>query len=116
MHFATQRIEELHAATYMATNDTKIISITVSLADLKRIPMSIDPADEGECRKAEGLVNALWNQWISLFNGTATSQEVMARVAFQFARLYLQAYEENANVDDHLKAFEKKLDELVVKM
>ncbi len=116
MHIPTQQLRwHEHTATDMATGDSKI-NITVSLADVKQIPLSINPADEKEYRKAENLVNALWNQWVRLFDGTATSQEVMARVAFQFARLYLQAYEENTKVGDYLKDFERKLDEIVVKV
>lgn len=99
----------------MATNDTKI-SITVNLADVKQIPLNINPADEKEYRNAEQLVNALWSQWVKVFNGKASSQEIMARVAFQFARLYLQAHEETVVADKFLKDFEEQLNDVVVKM
>jgi len=40
----------------------------------------------------------------------------MARVAFQFALLYAQEYNRNVAVNDFLTTFEKKLDEVVVKI
>ena len=40
----------------------------------------------------------------------------MARVAFQFARLYAEARKQNAEVETLLSEFEKKLDDMVIKV
>ena len=49
------------------------------------------------------------------FGENSTSHDVLARVAFQFARLFMDAYAQNKAVDDFLADFEKKLDDIVVK-
>ena len=38
------------------------------------------------------------------------------RVAFQFARLYAQVYRENMATSEYLADFEKKLDDIVIKI
>ena len=45
------------------------------------------------------------------FNGT--SNDVLGRVAFQFARLYLEAYGENRQVNDFLTNMDQTLETLV---
>lgn len=40
----------------------------------------------------------------------------MAKVAFQFARLYSQAYRDNKATNELLTDFEKELDEIVIKI
>jgi hypothetical protein len=50
------------------------------------------------------------------FSDNSSSHEVLARVAFQFARLYLETYQENKDVNDYLTEFEHQLDEIVVKI
>ena len=86
-------------------------NIWIQLADVKPIAVSV-PAG---FRKAEELVNDLWNRWMKRFGENSTSHDVLARVAFQFARLFMDAYAQNKAVDDFLADFEKKLDDIVVK-
>jgi len=104
----------------MANEDK--LNIWVEIADVKPIGLNINPADEEVCRKAESLVNTLWQKWTIRFGESATPHEVLARVAFQFARLYADEYAKyadecakNAATNSFLTDFEKKLDELVVK-
>ena len=78
----------------MATTDDKL-NITIRLADVKPLSLSIDRDEEPRYGEAEKLVNTLWNKWMLRFRNTSSSEEVMARVAFQFARLYAQVYREN---------------------
>ncbi len=100
----------------MATNDDKI-NIWIRLGDVKQpIPLSVNRDEEADYRNAENLVNTLWNKWMARFNDTSSSQEVMARVAFQFARLYAQAYNSNVALNDFLANFEQQLDEVVMKV
>ena len=42
-----------------------------------------------------------------------TSNDVLARVAFQFARLYLEAYGDNRQVNDFLTDLETRIDTLI---
>ncbi len=100
----------------MATNDDKI-NIWIRLGDVKQpIPLSVNRDEEAEYRNAENLVNTLWNKWMARFNDTSSSHEVMARVAFQFARLYAQAYNSNVALNEFLSSFEQELDEVVLKV
>ena len=45
-----------------------------------------------------------------------SSEEVMARIAFQFARLYIEANTRNDEVNDILTGFEQKLNDILVKV
>lgn len=98
------------------TGDDDKINITIKLADVKPIPLSIARSDEAHYRESEQLVNTLWQKWMIRFRGTSSSEEVMARVAFQFARLYAQAYRDNVATNEFLADFEQKLDEIVIKV
>ena len=99
----------------MATTDDKL-NLTIRLADVKPLSLSIDRDEEPRYREAEKLVNTLWNKWMLRFRNTSSSEEVMARVAFQFARLYAQVYRENMATSEYLADFEKKLDDIVIKI
>ena len=97
----------------MADNNNKV-KIWIQLADASNpIALSIAPDDEENYRKAEELVNTLWKKWMNRFGGE--SADVLGRVAFQFARLYLEAYGENREVNDYLTDLDKQLDALLGK-
>ena len=94
----------------MADNNKE--RIWIQLADAANpIALSINPGEEENYRKAEELVNTLWKKWMTRFNGT--SADVLGRVAFQFARLYLEAYGENRQVNDFLTDLDQQLDALL---
>ena len=94
----------------MADNNKE--KIWIQLADAANpIALSINPGEEENYRKAEELVNTLWRKWMNRFNGT--SEDVLARVAFQFARLYLEAYGENHQVNEFLSDLDKQLDDII---
>ncbi|MBQ9555778.1 MAG: cell division protein ZapA [Muribaculaceae bacterium] len=94
----------------MADNNKE--KIWIELADTSTpIALSINPGEEENYRKAEELVNTLWSKWMNRFNGT--SRDVLARVAFQFARLYLEAYGENRQVNEFLTDLDNQLDTLL---
>jgi len=94
--------------------DNNKIKIWMQLADVRAIPLSINPEEEPNYREAENLVNTLWSKWMRRFSENGSSHDVLARVAFQFARLYLEAYNENRIANDFLTDFEKQLDDLTV--
>ena len=86
--------------------------IWIQLADAENpIALSINPDEEENYRKAEELVNTLWKKWMNRFNGK--SDDVLARVAFQFARLYLEAYGENRQVNEFLTDLDRQLDDII---
>ena len=90
-------------------------NIWLQLADVNRpIALSVTADDEVASREAEKLVNTLWDTWMKRYGDQSSSHELLARVAFQFARLYWVAYQQSNEVNDFLADFEKKLDELVV--
>jgi len=91
--------------------DNNKVKIWIQLADANQIALSINPEEEENYRKAEELVNTLWVKWMSRF--TDTSHDVLARVAFQFARLYLESYGENRQVNEFLTDLDKQLDALL---
>ena len=93
----------------MADNNKR--KIWIQLADTNQIALSVNPDEEENYRKAEELVNTLWNKWMNRFN--STSNDVLARVAFQFARLYLETYGENREVNDFLTDLNKQVDVLL---
>ncbi len=94
----------------MADNNKE--KIWIQLADAANpIALSINPDEEENYRKAEELVNTLWKKWMNRFNGE--SADVLGRVAFQFARLYLEAYGENRQVNEFLNDLDNRLDALL---
>lgn len=88
--------------------------IWLQLADVRPIPLNIIADDETRCREAEQLVNSLWDKWMRQFADKGSSQEVLARVAFRFAQLYLDEYAQNKAVNGFLAKFEKELDAAVI--
>lgn len=82
-------------------------NITIQLAGQPKIPLAIDRSDEELMRKAEKLVNDLWHRWNSQTFAAEPQMKVMARVAYQFAVLYLKG-ERDLQL---LKELEQSLDE-----
>lgn len=102
----------MHDNTIMANEAKK--QIWLHLADVNPIPLSVNPSEEEQCRRAEELVNSLWDRWMRQFAEKGSSSEVLARVAFRFAQLYYNEYAANKGMNDFLKKFEKELDSIVV--
>ena len=94
----------------MADNNKVKIWIQLANAD-NPIALSINPDEEENYRKAEELVNTLWKKWMNRFGGE--SSDVLGRVAFQFARLYLETYGENREINEFLTDLDKQLDTLL---
>ncbi len=88
----------------------------IRLADVEPTALTIPRDEEANYREAEKLVNTLWNKWAKRFEGDDSSKRVMAMVAFQFARLYSKAYNQNVAVNKFLTDFEQQLNDVVVKI
>lgn len=69
-------------------------NITIQLAGQPKIPLAIDRSDEELMRRAEKMVNDLWTRWNSHTFAAEPQLKVMARVAYQFAVLYLKGERE----------------------
>ena len=99
----------------MATDENNQ-NILIRIADAEPIALTIPRDEEANYREAEKLVNTLWNKWIDRFDGENPSRQVMAMVAFQFARLYSKSYNQNVAVNKFLTDFEQQLNDVVVKI
>ena len=99
----------------MAKDDNNL-NIKIRLADVEPTALTIPRDEEANYREAAKLVNTLWNKWINRFEGDDASKRVMAMVAFQFARLYSKAYNQNVAVNKFLTDFEQQLNDVVVKI
>ncbi len=87
-------------------------NITIKIADVAPISMTINRDTEERVREAEYNVNRVWSTWRSEFE-TKTSKEVLAMVAYQFAKLYYQllhTVEERQHIIDD---FESELNRLL---
>lgn len=87
-------------------------NITIQLAGQPKIPLAIDRSEEELVRKAEKMVNDLWHRWASQTFAAESQLKVMARVAFQFALLYLRderSLEELHELEDNLDGMLKNL-------
>lgn len=87
-------------------------NITIQLAGMPKIPLAVDREDEEMMRKAEKMVNDLWRRWSGHTFAAEPQLKVMARVAFQFAVLYLRGERSR----DELDELNRRLDEEVAAM
>lgn len=100
----------------MAENNQDKTSIRI--AGLPPMSLAVKNKEQAELyHAAEDLVNNEWAQYDKRYGRTNISKtEIMSMVAFRFALLYLNGKESNEKVNGFLKEFEKKLDEIVVKV
>lgn len=88
-------------------------NITIKIADLPKIPLTINREDEELVRIAESNVNSLWADWCHRFKDK-TSKEVLAMVAYQYAKLYYANTAIAQTVNETLEDFEKELDGILL--
>ena len=87
-------------------------NITIRISDVEPISLTISLDDEEMVRHAERQVNKVWSQWRSDFH-TRSSKEVLAMVAYQFARRYYELLGAVKERDKILQDFEAELDRLL---
>lgn len=106
----------------MAEDNKK--KIWVRLGNQKDVPISINPADENLYMLAVKALNELWASWRDKLP-KFSDEEVMSRVAFQFAKLYVEACQrmneinkrnskQNTEINAMLADFEQKLNDILV--
>lgn len=93
----------------------KILQISIRIADQPRINLQVPQSQEAIVRKAEASINELWRVWpkSEKFAGKSPS-EVLAAIAFQFARLYYRNEESVNRIDEVLSSLEGSLDNLLM--
>lgn len=87
-------------------------NISIRIADVSPISMKIQPDAEELVRRAEKHVNKVWSKWRSEFPNQ-TSKEILAMVAYQFAKNYFELSERIQRQQQLLNDFENELDRLL---
>lgn len=88
------------------------LNITVKLAGQPKFVLAINREDEELNRRAEQLVNDLWRRWNSGAFAAEPQISVMARVAYQFATLYLKRERSLREFE----ALDRELDEMLLNL
>ncbi len=70
--------------------------------------------EEEEVRQAEYFVNHVWAKWMDEKAADQSDSDVLAMTAIYFARLYIQEYRKNEEVERHLASFEETLDKILL--
>ncbi len=89
------------------------LNITIRIADLPPMSLSILRAEEEVNRTAEYNVNKLFVAWSERFKDK-TSNEIMGMVAFQFAKLYQNLAVQTNAMNELLENFEDDLNRLLL--
>ncbi len=87
--------------------------ISIKIADVAAIPMTINSEDEELVRTAEFNVNRLWKKWRDEFAELKSSKEIIAMVAYQFAKSYYQLMHNVEDTYEVVDEFEAELDRLL---
>lgn len=88
------------------------LNITIRIAHLAPIALQIRRHDEPVVRTAEYNVNKLFNEWSTRFTDR-TPQEVLAMVAFQFAKAFVTLNNSAESSENALESLETELDRLL---
>ena len=91
------------------------LNITIHIADQPGMALAINRSDEEIARTAEYNVNLLWNKWSAKYR-TKSPHEVLAMVAFKFAKLYYQLNATALDANERLADFERRLDDILLQM
>lgn len=90
--------------------DLKHISIIIAG---QSFVLDIPREQELIVRKAEISFNRMWARWCEDFN-SRSPEEVLAMVAFQYARFYYTIADNVDRNEKAIKDFEKKLDDILL--
>lgn len=97
-----------------ASNDrNNKFNITIRLAELPPIPLQINRSEEPVVRTAEYNVNRLFKSWSQRFSDKS-AHEVLAMVAFQFAKAYVTLNNRGEQTERMLTDLEQTLDRLLL--
>ncbi|MDE6065858.1 MAG: hypothetical protein K2G27_03455 [Duncaniella sp.] len=89
--------------------------ISISIADLPRIRLSIPNSQVPLVRRVEENINGLWRKWKERDDfRDKSSAEVLAMVTFRFAQLYYSNMEAVAHLEETLGGMEQTFDALLL--
>ena len=91
----------------------KIHNISIRIADLPRIQLTVPYSQEPLVRRAEENINGLWKKWRDEFRDKS-SAEVLAMVTFRFAQLYYSNLEAGESLESMLDGMEQTFDSLLL--
>ncbi|MBE6318901.1 MAG: cell division protein ZapA [Bacteroidales bacterium] len=89
--------------------------IDVRIADFAPIPILVSEYEVEAVHAAEDNVTHLWKVWKKRYGKEKSPIEIMAMVAFQFAKLYYTKEELESDMIKILTDFEKALDSHLLK-
>ncbi|MBO5780690.1 MAG: cell division protein ZapA [Muribaculaceae bacterium] len=89
------------------------LNITIRIADLPPIAMEIRRDEEPDIRTAEHQVNLLWKSWSKRFS-EKSPHEVLAMVAFQFAKAFTLQNRYLEDTEAMIDNFEQQLDKMLL--
>lgn len=89
------------------------LDITIKVADLAPLGMSVTLKGEEDIRLAEYYVNLAWKKWMQSKRDDQESKDILGMVAIHFTKLYIQELRKNENTAGMLADFEKRLDEML---
>lgn len=87
-------------------------NITIKIADVAPISLTINRNSEQWVREAERNVNRVWQTWRTEFDNKS-SKEVLAMTAYQFAKLYFQLLHTVEERQKAIDEFEAELNRLL---
>ncbi len=92
--------------------------LTLRIAEEKIITV-VPRKDELSLKRVEKEVNALWDRW-KLMHPSRTKTQILAMMAFQYAKLYYDVAGESSRREKELKDFireyEEKMDEILLQI
>lgn len=89
------------------------LDITIKVADLAPLGMSVTLKGEEDIRLAEYYVNLAWKKWMKSKRADQESKDILGMVAIHFTKLYIQELRKNEAASKMLEDFEKRLDEML---
>ena len=87
--------------------------ITIKIANQPPIGLDIPRDREEEAHRVERSVNKVWARWCQDFHDRKP-EEVLAMVAYQYAKLYYELQEQVDGSLEGLADFEQQLDKLLL--
>ena len=91
------------------------LNITIKVANQRPLRMAVSLGEEEEeVRQAEYFVNHVWAKWMDEKAADQSDSDVLAMTAIYFARLYIQEYRKNEEVERHLASVDEPLDKILL--
>ena len=90
------------------------LNITIKVADLAPLGMSVSFEGEEDIRLAEYYVNRAWDKWMQAKSPDQDSKDILGMVAIHYTKLYIEELRKNENIEARLLECERQLDRLLL--